>query len=169
VEAEMAVTNPRPERSKNFEVYAGYEASPLVTANLIEQITPVNTDLVLRWVNRVAGEGLRLSQMVYSGFELFRPDELKMKSGGKIPEMMIKDGKIFYGDLIACKISKAKYYGALKHNHNVAVASANRMRVHEEALERAAREVGRNTPNEIKAKVQFFEPTEKEIKEKIGE
>jgi hypothetical protein len=163
----MAVTNPKRE-VPDIEAYAGYESSPLVTQNLIEKIVPVNSDLIIRWINRVAGEGLRLNSMVYAGFELYRPDELKMKDGSKLPSMMIKDGKVMFGDLIAAKMSKAKYYGALKHNAEVAYASANRMRVSQEDLDKVNREIHRNAPNEIRSKVQAFIPTDAELKSKVG-
>jgi hypothetical protein len=158
----MAMTSPN-RKEKEVEVYAGYNAEPLLSQNLLEEIVPINPELVLRWGNCVAGGGLRLSQLVYSGFEIYKPDEVRMKNGSKIPDMMIKDGRVMYGDLVACKISKQKYYGALKHNHNSAVASANRTRVSQEDAQQVTQEIRKGSTNEIASKIRAYVPTEQEL------
>jgi hypothetical protein len=159
----MAMTSPQ-RREKEVEVYAGYNAEPLLSQNLLEEIVPKNPELTLRWGNCVAGGGLRLSQLVYSGFEIFKPDELMMKKGGEIPAMMIKDGRVMYGDLVATKISKAKYFGALKHNHNSAVASANRTRMTQDDAKQVTQEILKGKSNEIASKIRAYVPSEQELK-----
>jgi hypothetical protein len=165
----MAVTNPKQPSASSLEAYAGYEASPLVTQNLIEKIVPINPELDIRWLNRVAGDGLRLNSMIYAGFELYKPEELKMKDGSKIPAMMLKDGKVMFGDLIAGKMTKVKYRGAKRHNYEVALASANRMAVDQSVVNKVNTEIHRGVPNEIRSKVQAFIPSPEEIKSKVGE
>ena len=150
-------------RSAPVEAYADFEASPLVTQNLLEQIVPVNPELALRWGNRVAGDGLRLNQLIYSGFEVCAPADVKMKSGAKLPEMMVKDGKVMYGDLVALKISKSKYYGALKWNHNVAVINANRTRSNQESAGKVNQEIRKGSRNEIASKISAYVPSDQEL------
>jgi hypothetical protein len=74
-----------------------------------------------------------------------------------------------FGDLLAGKITKKKYFGALKYNAEVAFASANRMKVSQEQATKVAQEITKNVPNEIKAKVQTYIPTESELKSKVEE
>ena len=154
----MTMTNPRAQ-GPELEAFAGIEANPLITQSLLEKIKPKNPELVFYWGNRVAGDGLRYTMLLSAGFEPTKAEDCKLPP----PATMLRDGKIMYGDLICMKMSKVKYYGALKHNHNNAVALGNRNRAQKASRQSAQDDVGRIVPNEVARKIKFFVPSDQEV------
>ena len=148
-------------RSPEVDAFVGLDPCPLGMESF--EPIPVNPEICFRWVNRIAGEGLRFAQCVYSGFEVAVPTDVK-----DCPKLWIKDGKIIRGDQILMKMSKKKYYAALKYNHNLSVQKADRMRIKENAQEIQSQTRSR-APNEIARKISTFVPSEAEVEKMIGD
>lgn len=146
------------------EAWAGIEARPLVTFEILNEVQPKNSALHLHWVNRVAGDGLRFNQMQAAGFVPAKPDEVWMiTTKNPVPETMIKEGKVIYGDLIATLIGKDLYYAALKSNVLRAIELGDRLRLKDTVAPEVRRAVVGNAPNEIARKISTYVPTEKEV------
>lgn len=154
----MTMTNPK-NPGPELEAFAGIDAKPLVMQSLLDKIKPKSPEIVFYWGNRVAGDGLRLNQHMAVGWEAAKVEDCKIPP----PTSMVRDGRIMYGDLICLKMSKQRYYAALKQNHNNAVALGNRGRAQSEGQKSAQAEVNRIVPNEIAQKIKFFVPTDKEV------
>lgn len=150
------------EKLKWPDAWEGLEARPLQTLDVLDAIRPKNSQLTLRWINRVAGEGLRFNQMVFAGFLVARPDELILKNGKPIPPEFIRENKVIYGDLIAMLIATTIYQSALKHNALRAMALGDRLRLKDEAQEVRRNIVG-NAPSELARKIQTYVPSEQEV------
>jgi len=144
------------------DAWQGIEAKPLKTLDVIDAVRPRNGALELRWVNRVAGEGLRLNQMLFAGFILAKPEDLILKNQKPVPHEMIKEGKVIYGDLIAMLIGKAEYQAALKHNALRAFELGNRLKLKDDAVNLRQNLVGK-APSELARKIQTFVPSEAEV------
>ena len=134
------------------------EARPLVLPDYTD-LRPRNPLLQFRWVNRVAGEGQRLYQMEAMGFIKVTSKDVVGPDGKPIPEYLIKNGQVVYGDLVLMKIERNKYQGALRYNEQRAVA-----RISKEAfLKRAQKMVGEElkkggAPPATQAKISTFVP-----------
>ena len=151
-----------PGRSPEMEAFAGIEASPLVTQSLIDRIKPVNPEIQFYWGNSGAGDGLRLNQLMFAGFQL--TTILDVKDGSKcVPPEMVKNGRITSGDVTCLKISKAKYFAALKHNHNEAVRRSHKPSNDKAQAAQARRDIIGSAPNEIAAKIKTFTPSDDEL------
>lgn len=152
------------EEHKLPDAWAGIEARPLMTLDVINEVRPKNSALELRWVNREAGEGLRYNQMAAGGFIPARPDELWLQTNKKpVPPSMVKEGKVIYGDLIAMLISKEIYQGALKHNALRAIELGDRMRLKDELAPELKRSIVGRGPSDLARKISTFVPTEAEV------
>ena len=93
---------------------------PIVAKPLIDpdftNLKKKNTMISLRWVNRVAGDGMRYEHMKAIGFANATANDVE------VPPNMLRDGAIIIGDLILMKIARRDYEGALLHNVEKAVA-----------------------------------------------
>lgn len=146
------------------EAWAGIEAKPLLTLDVINEVVPRNSALELRWVNRIAGDGLRFNQMLAGGFVAAKADELWLRTGHKpIPLNMVKEGKVLYGDLIAMLISKAAYQGALKHNAMKAIELGDRLRLKDTIAPAVRQNILGRVPSDMARKITTFVPSEKEV------
>ena len=152
------------EERKMPDAWAGIEARPIMTLDVLDQIRPKNSALELRWVNHGAGDSLRYNQMVFAGFIAAKPDDLIMKSSSTpVPVSMCKEGKVIYGDLIAMLIGKQEYQGALKHNALRAMELGDRIRLKDEVAPDLKRSLVGKAPSELARKIQTFVPTEREV------
>lgn len=136
--------------------FPGIEARPLNLPNFVD-LKKKNQGIALRWVNRVAGEGMRLDECVSMGFTFATSQDVE------VPPSLMRDGKIVKGDLVLMKIDKAAYDGALKHNWMRAVS-----RLHPSAVVSEGQAQLKNTLNEVegkaedKGKMRVFTPGDKE-------
>ena len=157
-------TGNKPEEPKLPDAWAGIEARPLRTLDVIDNIRPKNPAMELYWGNYGIGGGLRWNQLLFAGFVAAKPEELGMKPAMKpIPREMIKEGRVIYGDLCAMLISKPLYQGALKHNALKAIDLGNRLRLKDEVAPEVKRSIVGRAPNEIARKIQTFVPTEADV------
>lgn len=167
----MTMTNPKPEESndlrRGMEAFAGIEAAPLNMPDMLN-VVPVSPEIEFRWGNRVASDGLRFQQLVYSGFQPAEPKDVK-----GCPQMLIRDGKVIYGDLILMKISKRKYRGALLHNHNVSVRQMQKFTTANREGQKLSRQeildASIGGPPELRSKLRAFTPSDKETEGMISE
>ena len=140
----MTMTNKDAGMNHDYrDPFPNIEARPLGLPDFIN-VQAKNANVSLRWVNRSAGEGQRLDEMIYAGFVPARPDECQVR-GQAIPPSLIKDGKIIRGDLILMKIDRAAYDGALKYNWQRAVHRLHpgmQLKTGQGQLSRAVKEVG---------------------------
>ena len=156
-------TGNKPEEAKLPDAWAGIEAKPLRTLDVLEHVRPRNPAMELYWGNYGIGGGLRWNQLLFAGFVAAKPEELGIKPAMKpIPKEMIKEGRVIYGDLCAMLISKPLYQGALKHNALTAIDRGNRLRQREDIQAVKQSIVGR-APNEIAKKLTVFTPSESEV------
>jgi hypothetical protein len=157
----MTMTNPQQPQVDTREAFAGIKAAPLHLPDMLN-LKPVNPQIAFRWGNRVASDGLRFQQLTYSGFQTALPTDVK-----NCPQMLVKDGKVIYGDLILMKIARNLYEGALLHNHNVSVKRADRLRTTDndgneiDRREYVNRAVAAGPP-ELRAKLKSFIPSQAE-------
>lgn len=119
-----------PTPPSSAEVATPYEqivAKPLRAPNFIS-LFPKNPNICLYWGTRAVGEkqsSMRYDQLVAMGFVAATPDDVyttNPETGAKLPcpPSLCRDGKVFYGDVILLKISRADYIGALKWNEQSA-------------------------------------------------
>lgn len=152
------------EEYKLPDAWAGIEARPLISMDVIDQIRPKSSSLELRWVNRVAGDFLRYNQMVAAGFVPAKPEELVMRTGNRpIPVSMVKEGKVIYGDIIAMLIDKNLYQGALKHNALRAIELGDRLRLKDTVAPQVRHDLTSKLPSDLARKITTFVPTEAEV------
>ncbi len=148
------------------------EARPLVLPDYTD-LRPRNPLLQFRWVNRVAGEGQRMYQMEAMGFIKVTSKDVVGPDGKPVPDYLIKNGQIVYGDLVLMKISRKAYLGALKYNEQRAVA-----RISEAAFLKRARKIvseelkkggaGAGAQAEIAQKITTFVPGQAETEALVG-
>ena len=152
------------EEYKLPEAWAGIEARPLVSLDVIRQVQSKNPALTLYWGNKNAGEGLRYNQLIAGGFVPARPDQLHMLDGKKpIPPSMVKEGHVMYGDLIAMLIGTTEYIAALKQNALRAIALGDRMRLKDTVAPEVKHNLTARMPSELARKISTFVPTEAEV------
>jgi hypothetical protein len=104
-------------------------AKPLRQPNFIG-IRPKNPNLSGYWGNRAVGEkesGLRYDQLISMGFRPAKPDELIMMNGQDVPNSLIHEARVIYGDLIFLVIPRTEYVGALKWNAESAVRRVRKL------------------------------------------
>lgn len=148
------------------------EARPLVLPDYTD-LRPRNPLLQFRWVNRVAGEGQRMYQMEAMGFIKVTSKDVVGPDGKPVPDYLIKNGQIVYGDLVLMKISRKAYLGALKYNEQRAVA-----RISEAAFLKRARKIvseelkkggaGAGAQAEVAQKITTFVPGQAETEALVG-
>lgn len=144
--------------------WPGITARPLQSPDFIA-LKPKNPNVRLRWVNRVAGDGMRMDEMSYAGFEPVKPDEVTMPNGTACPPALHRDGKVIKGDLICMKISRVAYDGALKSNFMRATSrlhSSTQLKNGQAQLRKVMQETGANRNPSINSKLQAFQPGERD-------
>jgi len=162
----MTMTNPKPGDQgveRGMEAFVGIEARPLHMPNLLD-VKPVSPEITFRWGHRLAGEGLRYQQLIYAGFLPAEPKDVK-----DVPQMLVKDGKVIYGELILMKIATKLYQGALLHNHNTAIRRGDRFKTTDNdgnEIKRTARVDAaiQNAPPALRNKLRAFVPSTEELK-----
>lgn len=145
--------------------FPGIEARPLQRTDFVN-IKAKNPMISLRYVNRVAGNGQRLDQMVYAGFVPVRPDEVLMENGSPLSPSLIRDQQVIFGDLICMKIDRKIYDGAKKHNWKRAVDRLHpsaQVQTGREQLNMAIREKGAGGIPNLNQKIQAFRPSTGEM------
>jgi hypothetical protein len=103
--------------------YEQIEAKPLRSPNFLN-LKPKNPNMSLYFGNRAVGEkesGLRYDQLIAMGFRPAKPDEVLTLQGKPVPDSIIRDGRIMYGDLILLIMPRSDYIGATKFNAESAV------------------------------------------------
>lgn len=137
-------------------------AKPLSSADFTN-LRVKNPNISLRWVNRLAMDGIWYEQMKSMGFVNATVNDVEA------PTFLLKDSAIIKGDLILMKIAKKDYLGALKYNVERATDRLTR-RLKEEkgkqSLREALAEVG--APPELTKKISAFLPGEKEVEAVVG-
>jgi hypothetical protein len=145
--------------------YPGIEARPLQRTDFVN-IKPKNPMVSIRFVNRVAGGGQRLDQMVYAGFVPVKPEEVVMENGAPLTSSLVRDGQVIFGDLICMKIDRRIYDGAKKHNWKRAVDRLHpsaQVRTGQEQLKTTLREAGAAGIPDLNKKIQAFRPSSGEM------
>lgn len=120
-----------------------------------------NPHYVYRWINFKGQGGQWFQRMLAAGYTPARPDEVESLH----PEVQKDDGRIIIGDLMLCKIPRDIYAAVMKHNYQEAVSRVSQ----KGAVNKAQGEAGRvmnesGAPsNVLNDKVQFFNPTDKDM------
>lgn len=141
-------------------------ARPLVLPDYTD-LRPRNPLLKFRWVNRVAGEGQRLYQMEAMGFVKVTSKDVVGPDGKPIPEYLIKNGQIVYGDLVLMKISREAYLGALKYNEQRAVDRISKAAFLKRAKKMVSEELSR-VGSPATPKITTFVPGQAETEALVG-
>lgn len=139
-------------------------ARPLELPNELD-MKPVDPAKSLRWVQRVAGGGMRYEQCLAMGFSNAKIEDIQnkfLKDGASI-----KDGSIIRGDLILMIIDRARYEGALLWNHQSAVRRVQRTALKNDAV-RAGRTELNGLPNEVLKKINFYQPSAEDAEQIVG-
>ena len=142
------------------------EARPLVLPDYTD-LRPRNPLLAFRWVNRVAGEGQRLYQMEAMGFVKVTAKDVVGPDGKPIPDYLIKNGQIVYGDLVLMKIARKAYLGALKYNEQRAVARISEAAFLKRAKKMVREELGK-VGSPVTPKITTFVPGQAETEALVG-
>lgn len=142
------------------------EARPLVLPDYTD-LRPRNPLLKFRWVNRVAGEGQRLYQMEAMGFAKVTSKDVVGPDGKPVPDYLIKNGQIVYGDLVLMKISRKQYLGALKYNEQRAVDRISKAAFLKRAKKMVSEELGR-VGSPATPKITTFVPGQAETEALVG-
>ena len=142
------------------------EARPLVLPDYTD-LRPRNPLLKFRWVNRVAGEGQRLYQMEAMGFIKVTSKDVVGPDGKPVPEYLVKNGQIVYGDLVLMKISRKQYLGALKYNEQRAVDRISKAAFLKRAKKMVSEELGR-VGSPATPKITTFVPGTAETEALVG-
>jgi hypothetical protein len=98
--------------------YSQIEAKPLRSPNFLN-LRPKNPNMSLYFGNRAVGDkesGLRYDQLIAMGFRPAKPDEVLTMQGKPIPDSILRDGRVMYGDLILLIMPRNDYIGAQKFN-----------------------------------------------------
>jgi hypothetical protein len=146
--------------STSDDPYPHVEARPLNLPDFVN-LKPKNPLNSLRWVNRVAGEGQRLDEMIFAGFKPATPEEITMPDGSPILKSFVRDGKVIRGDLIAMLISRKIYEGALKHNFMRATARlhpSTQLKTGKAQLSKAVQETGAQRIPDLRSKLAAYRP-----------
>lgn len=163
VDAKPAAPQSELERMAGYPAeWRGLKATPLATPGFT-QLKTKNQSLAFRWVNRGAGNGLRVSQMLSVGFTIATPVDVE------VPGLEPVENKFTIGDLVLMKISKDKYNAALKYNDEMArhrVSRQSHKQQAGQALNTALNEIGA-TP-ELKAKIAMFMLSDEEADALLG-
>jgi hypothetical protein len=113
--------------------YPGVTAAPLNNPDMTS-IVPLDKNFSFRGFN---SNPHRMAQAKLQGWVLCEPKDCGIKlSDGRIlplPSEAIIDGVVRYGDLVFMKMPRARYEGALKHNHIQSVKN-----VHPDAAKKLA-------------------------------
>ena len=148
------------------------EARPLVLPDYTD-LRPRNPLLQFRWVNRVAGEGQRMYQMEAMGFVKVTSKDVVGPDGKPVPDYLIKNGQIIYGDLVLMKIARRAYLGALKYNEQRAVDRISKAaflkrarKIVSEELKKGGASAGAQA--EIAQKITTFVPGQAETEALVG-
>lgn len=141
--------------------FEGIEARPLQLPNFCD-LVPTNSSIVIRWVNRVAGNpsGQRYHQMVAVGFVPAEIGDAKMPNGSPIPEHLLQDGRIINGDVVLMKIDRRAYLGGIKYNNERAIKAATVHAAQKRETARVADET--KAPPDILNKLQVFAPSQQD-------
>jgi hypothetical protein len=142
--------------------FPGIEARPLQLPDFVN-LKPRNPLMVIRWVNRVAGEGQRLDEMTFAGFVQAKPEDVTMPDGKPVLQSFIRNGQVIRGDLIAMLLPKVTYNGALKYNWRRAISRlhpASQLKTGQNQLKRAVQQQGvpPSVGRTLASKLQAFRP-----------
>jgi len=101
-------------------------ARPLTTPDFIN-MQPKNKNMKFRWGNRSVGDKesrLRINELIARGFRPAKPEDVegwdKDPEKSKVPDSLVINGQILYGDLMLLIISRQAYDGAIKYNEQTA-------------------------------------------------
>jgi hypothetical protein len=154
-------TVPAPAKEDRVIPYEEITAKPLTTPNFLD-IQPKNKNMSVRWGNRSVGDKeskMRIHDLIARGFRPAKPDEVTLKDGSAIPESLVVNSQLVYGDLMLLIIPRTMYEGALKYNAQTAQLRVQRRgdnQGEERVLQQAAR-----------GKVKFYEPAGAEAEKTI--
>lgn len=127
------------------------------------QVTSKNPNIELRWVNHLAGDGLRLRQMQAEGWVVATPTDVEC------PRIVFHDGAFKSGDRILMKNDRNRVLGAYKHNALRAMQLASKMSVKEAGQQALhSQTAGIGLPAQIKAKMSVFVPLDAEVEGMAG-
>lgn len=115
---------PKLDKAPDQDFYPGITARRLTPPNCFG-IKTKNPGLSFRWINRASGGGRRVEEHKALGFRVAAPTDCEF------PGLQPVNGQFINGDLILMCISKEKYLGALKYNHELAAHLVSRKK-HEE-------------------------------------
>lgn len=118
----LSPSAPAPAPPEVVPSYADIEAKPLRAPNFIN-LVPINPNVSIRWGNRSVGvkeSTMRYDELIAMGFVPAEPKDVKTSNGLPCPPSLVKDNRVFYGDVILLKIARKDYIGALKWNEQSA-------------------------------------------------
>lgn len=141
------------------------EARPLVLPDFVN-VKHKNPNIELRWIKYGESEPSknRFQTAMFQGFVPVTPDELATPM-----KHLEKDNRIFYGDLILCKMDKRMYRGALKAKDEQAARLASRGELFTRGQQNVRDEAKKvNAPEGLLRKVSVFTPTDKELSSLVG-
>lgn len=162
------VPTPQPPPSSTAPAAVAVKTDEIIVAKPLQQpdfvnLRPRNPEIMFRWVNRAAGDGQRLDQMVASGFALAVATDVI-----GLPPSLLRDGRIINGDLILMKIDRKTYLGALKYNEQRALAQRGTSKTNLEVGKKNLRETVGAMPTELQKKINVFVPSQTETEALAG-
>lgn len=95
-----------------------------------------------RWIHKTPR---RLGPMLAQGWTYIEPEDLDPKSPLTTRLATDVNGHFSYDDVVACKLTKAKYFGQLRRNHERALMQVN-PRFHHERSKKAVEGALQNAP-----------------------
>lgn len=154
----------RAEAAQNRDPWEGVVAAPM-SAPAIDQITKLNPNIEIRWVNRSCGTQtptLRFEQCMAMGWVPATPKDVVPPPG------CLRDGVIQHFDVILMKIDRKAYLAHLRWNNervNAAVRRSGKAKTDEELRGAFAQE---GVLNKARGKVESFVPGQKELENSFG-
>lgn len=164
--------DPNPKNTVDVTEEFALEEGPIIAKPLTNpdftNLKLKNPNLVARWVNRSAAGGIRVQHMLAVGFVPIVPADCI-----GLPDTYKVDGHVIYGDLIAMKINRKDYEGALLYNQQQAALRVRKGARGEEALRgegKATTEINEGTQpaSNLRKKMVFYQPNPEEADKLVG-